>query len=108
LPYGLLGGRPAKGSISILTHADGTSEVLPTMISTAMKAGDRLYHRMAGGGGYGDPLLRDAEAVARDVKNARISVETAKEEYGVLLNGTAISLAETEALRGSRMLQQRS
>src|ERR1700722_14037157 len=76
LPYGLLGGQPGKGSISILTHADGTCEVLPTMISASMRAGDRLYRRQAGGGGHGDPYLRDPEAVSRDVRRARHDLRT--------------------------------
>src|SRR5437588_1132835 len=58
LPYGLQGGQPGTPSTNVLHHADGSEEVLPTMISTRMQAGERLYHRQPGGGGHGDPLLR--------------------------------------------------
>jgi len=59
--------------------------VLPTFVSTVLKAGQRLYHRMPGGGGWGDPLERDPEAVARDVKNEKVSTEAARQLYGVVL-----------------------
>jgi N-methylhydantoinase B len=84
LPYGLYGGKSATGSMNVLRHSD-SDEVLPTMISTTMKAGEVIYHRQAGGGGFGDPLERGAEAVARDVKNGRVSLTKAEEAYGVIV-----------------------
>jgi N-methylhydantoinase B len=41
---------------------------------------------MPGGGGYGDPLSRDAQAVARDVALGFVSVAAAAAEYGVVLD----------------------
>ncbi len=49
LPYGLYDGQPGGGSTNIL-HSGEDEEVLPTMISTRMVAGQRLYHRQPGGG----------------------------------------------------------
>ena len=102
-PYGLYGGDPGGGSINVLHHGAGDDEttVLPTMISTRIAAGQRLYHRQAGGGGWGDPLERDPEAVARDVKNDKVSLEQARERYGVVLDEDTleIDLEATAALR---------
>jgi N-methylhydantoinase B len=39
---------------------------------------------MAGGGGYGDPFLRDPEAVKQDVLLGLVSIENAQKEYGVI------------------------
>ena len=47
---------------------------------------DALYVRWNGGGGYGDPLLRPAEEVARDVRDGLTSGEFAQNVYGVALN----------------------
>jgi N-methylhydantoinase B len=58
-PYGLQGGRPGAVSSNLLIHADGTEEVLPSMFSTTIQPGDVYVHRTAGGGGWGDPELRD-------------------------------------------------
>ena len=79
LPYGLHGGKPGTPSINVLHHLDGRAEVLPTMISTSMQRNEVIYHCMAGGGGFGDPLTRDPERVARDVRNDRVSIEAARE-----------------------------
>ncbi|MSS72747.1 MAG: hydantoinase B/oxoprolinase family protein [Candidatus Latescibacteria bacterium] len=102
LPYGLSGGGPGTGSINVLQRPEG-DEVLPTMISTSMRAGECLYHRQAGGGGFGDPLLRDPEAVARDVKNDKVSLKAAREQYGVVMDGATFEVDE----EGTRRLRQR-
>ena len=46
---------------------------------------DALYVRWNGGGGYGDPLDRDAEAVAADVRGEVVSAAAARDVYGVVL-----------------------
>ena len=85
LPYGLYSGKPGTGSLTILTR-DGDQEVLPVMISSTLKEGDVLYHRQPGGGGWGDPLDRPPETVQRDVRNEKVSVQAARDEYGVVID----------------------
>ena len=94
LPYGLSGGQPGGGSTNLLTSLEGAEEELPTMVSTTMKAGERLYHRMAGGGGWGEPLKRDPQAVARDVGNDRVSLQAAHRLYGVALDAKTLEVDE--------------
>jgi N-methylhydantoinase B len=55
-----------------------------------------------GGGGYGEPTLRPAEQVIREVRNGTLSLQKAEEEYGVVLDPMKMGLkqAETEQLRG--------
>jgi len=36
----------------------------------------------AGGGGYGDPRSRDGDAIARDLREGRISAASAGRDYG--------------------------
>ncbi len=102
-PYGLHGGGPGAPSNVVLTR-DGSSEVLPTMISTTMRAGDLLYHRQAGGGGWGDPFERPPEEVLADVRNDKVSPEAARELYGVVLDERtlAVDYEATAALRRAR------
>jgi N-methylhydantoinase B len=47
---------------------------------------DALYVSWNGGGGIGDPLERNPQAVARDVFDRVVSPEAAAEVYGVVLN----------------------
>ena len=100
LPYGLYGGESGTGSINILRHGE-EEEVLPTMISTSIRAGERFYHRQAAGGGWGDPLERDPESISRDVKNDKVSCEAAREHYGVVIdpNSFVVDIDATTALR---------
>ena len=55
----------------------------------------------AGGGGWGDPLERDPEHVRLDVLRRFVSLEKAREEYGVVLDASPVSVdaGATEALR---------
>lgn len=84
-PYGLAGGLPGAASCNIVVHPDGTEEVLPAMFSTTIEAGDLYVHRMAGGGGFGDPLTREPDAVADDVRNDKVSEAVALDAYGVVI-----------------------
>ena len=50
--------------------------------------------------GLGDPLERDPESVAKDVRWNLVSREAAEEEYGVVLNdGGEVDTEETEVRR---------
>jgi N-methylhydantoinase B len=73
------------------------------MFSTEIEAGDVYAHRTAGGGGWGDALERDPEAVARDVVDEKVGAAAARELYGVALrdDGTVDDDATT-ALRAGR------
>jgi len=106
LPYGLYGGQSGTPSTNILHAAAGDGQdILPTMISTTMNAGQRIYHKQAGGGGWGDPLLRDPAAVALDVKNDKVSATAAREQYGVVLNQTTLAVDEAATTALRRQLQ---
>ena len=48
---------------------------------------DILYMRMSSGGGYGDPLEREAERVLRDVEDGIVSRHDARALYGVVIEG---------------------
>lgn len=68
------------------------------------RQGDVAEFYSAGGGGYGDPLERAVEAVVADVAAGLLSVENAREEYGVVVDPDtlALELVETERLRRDR------
>jgi N-methylhydantoinase B len=81
-PYGLQGGFPGTVSSNRLRSEDGSETDMPSMFSTTIQAGDVYVHRTAGGGGWGDPRLRDPAAVAEDVADGKVTPEAAKELYG--------------------------
>ncbi len=66
-----------------------------------MGRGDMVSLRTGGGGGWGNAMTRDPERVLWDVKNDYISVEDAKNIYGVIINPSTleIDLEKTKELR---------
>lgn len=78
------GGLPGTPTSFRVVRADGRSEDL-SMHATgvALREGDRFELGAASGGGYGDPLERDPAAVAEDLLAGRVSVEEARDVYGL-------------------------
>ena len=62
---------------------------------------DALYIRWNGGGGYGDPLERDPQAVLDDCLAGVVSNDSARRIYGVAFTegNNAVDAEKTEALR---------
>ena len=106
-PQGLFGGKPGQSGRWVVQRPDGQEFVLEQSIGTLeLGFGDTVTCYMAGGGGYGDPFLRDPEAVRQDVLRGLISIERAREEYGVVIQDPKtceIDLAFTEMLRKARL-----
>ena len=103
-PWGILGGKPGQCSDKWLIKKDGTREHLGAKIdSFRVRAGERIIFRTAGGGGWGDPLDRDAGRVRNDVARKLMSHEVAREQYGVVLNGNGheLDIRATQDLRES-------
>ncbi len=102
-PYGLEGGRPGAPSEVRLIRADGTEEDYPGKFLTTVRKGDRFQIRLAGGGGYGNPLRRDPARVLADVISGKVTPGHARDGYGVVVAGTppTIDEAATAALRKS-------
>ncbi len=65
----------------------------------ALRAGDVVIERTAGGGGYGDPLEREPQPVVRDVVFGYVSAATAEAVYGVALRDGTHDVEATAALR---------
>ncbi|MFQ5652635.1 MAG: hydantoinase B/oxoprolinase family protein, partial [bacterium] len=61
---------------------------------TQLQPGDVVTMDAAGGGGYGDPKKRDPEAVQRDVKDGKVSVESARKDYGVEVGNESMLIYE--------------
>ncbi len=99
-PYGLFGGRPGRPSRNVL-NPDGQHRELPGKFTMTMKRGDVLVSESAGPGGWGDPLERDPARVLRDVRNEFVSLRSAREDYGVVIDVASwtVDEAATRALR---------
>src|SRR5215510_1174438 len=100
--FGVLGGL-SGAPVGAWIERNGQIEEFATpgkVAGHALSEGDVVGVRSAGGGGYGDPLERDAASVAADLREGYISPQAARELYGVVLNeALAIDAAATHALR---------
>jgi N-methylhydantoinase B len=76
------------------------------MSMTPIKGGDVLLHLLASGGGWGDPLERDPALVQRDVWDELLSVDGARQEYGVVIDAVTLQVDAT-ATAALRQQQQR-
>jgi len=100
-PWGINGGL-AGGTSSkwILRKGQSEAERIPSKIDNLdVRKGDRILFRTAGSGGWGDPLERPVERVAADVRHGLMSVEQARDSYGVLIDNGKVDDAATTALR---------
>jgi N-methylhydantoinase B len=79
-PWGVLGGRDGRPAEYLLIR-DGVETALGAKVTIEVQAGDVVSYRTCGGGGYGPPEERDRDAVARDVREGKVSLERAMEVY---------------------------
>jgi len=78
----------------------GSGKQLPGMGRHPVPPGDRIVMEMPGGAGFGDPLAREPGLVAADVLAGFVSVESARNRYGVVLDACGgIDEAATAAER---------
>jgi N-methylhydantoinase B len=103
-PWGVNGGEPGARARKILEKPDGTQTIVGNKLEEPpVEAGDILHFITWGGGGWGDPLTRDPELVAREVLQGLVTADGAR-LYGVVLDAAgAVDAAATEALRGQIM-----
>jgi len=99
-PWGVNGGKPGMRSTKLLVRCDGSEEYIPAKCEDVkVQKGDLLYFNTWGGGGWGNPLLRDPNLVASDVSKKLVSAEGAR-RYGVVINDDlTLNESKTDSLR---------
>jgi N-methylhydantoinase B len=106
-PYGLQGGLPGTPSWNVLNPGEFQT-VLPTLTMTNVRRDDVLCHTMAGGGGWGNPFERDPALVRVDVWNEKVTIEHAREVYGVAIDPVTLQIDTTNTERLRRGKRQKS
>jgi N-methylhydantoinase B len=93
-PFGLAGGTNGGPNMVVLNPGTDAEENLGMFTTKAkLKAGDQLEFGSNGGGGYGLPWERKVESVLDDVIDELLSIEKARDVYGV-----AITEVDADAL----------
>lgn len=106
-PFGVNGGMAGKPGVVYINPGTPEEKVLEyRQQMVPVNRGDVVRITTPGGGGWGDPLKRDPETVRLDVNRNLVSVESARDDYGVVLTLTddkrfpyKVEVSETNALR---------
>ena len=106
---GIAGGQSGAPDRCVLK---GTIEVAPSVANVLLDTGEQLVYEFGGGGGWGDALLRDPQAVLDDVWDEYVSIGGALRDYGVVITGSLedmtldIDVEATAAERTRRSAEQ--
>jgi N-methylhydantoinase B len=86
-PKGVRGGYPGAAAYAAKIDREGAERRVPCVSAEKLLPGEFIVGADTGGGGYGDPLERDPERVRFDVLERWVSMEQAREVYGVVFTG---------------------
>jgi N-methylhydantoinase B len=82
--FGLFGGGPGTLNFIHLTYPDGTLRTPHNKdLITGVPKGTRYHQQAGGGGGYGDPKLRDRAKLREEIRDGVISEDAARRLYGL-------------------------
>src|SRR6266404_3964418 len=105
-PWGLDGGLDGTGNAVELRIGGDWKRDFPNakVLVAQLKPGDAFKIRSGGGGGYGNPLARPVEQVREDVRQGYVTVKSAAELYGVVLDPETfeVDVLATQKLRAAR------
>lgn len=102
---GTRGGGAGSTARAAMRKGDGSVVELPPCHGITLAAGEKIISHSASGGGYGLPTERDPSKVIHDLAEGWISLERARDVYGVVVSGSreadnlALDAAATEAVR---------
>ena len=100
--WGIAGGRSGGASRFILNPGTNHEVNLRNTDILTIGPGDVIHVTCGGGGGWGDALRRDPEAVLLDHRRGWVSIGHARDAYGVVIRDGAVDHATTAALRAER------
>jgi N-methylhydantoinase B len=113
-PFGVNGGMAGLPGVTLINpETSHERKIVFSQEAVPVQAGDVVRLCTPGGGGWGDPLKRDPEAVRLDCARRLVSVESAERDYGVVLDKIedlervyAVDLKATGALRKEKAAQR--
>jgi N-methylhydantoinase B len=105
---GASGGKAGRtGDIRINPDTPAEKRLPTRYADYPLKTGDIFRLETPGGGGFGDPLEREAERVAADVREGYVSPEAARDQYGVVVRSEGGVWVLDEAATRARRVELR-
>ena len=93
--------RPSSKRIIFASGKEETNEEILRKEFYTLHTGDKAIDFVQGGAGVGDPLERDIEVVREDVRDELVSIKSARDDYGVVIDPITLKVdqEQTERLR---------
>ncbi len=105
--WGMNGGNKGTPNYFIVNRGEREPLKVRKIAAASLGKGDMIRLKTGGGGGYGDPLNREAERVLSDVRNEYITVEQARDDYGVVIgHGLEVDMNATRDFRKRRQAER--
>jgi N-methylhydantoinase B len=82
-PFGLFGGKEGGKGQFVLNPDTAGEQVAKSKGLDHLNAGDVVSLRLPGAGGYGKPQERDLQTLLRDVRDGKVSIQSAQNDYSV-------------------------
>ena len=98
-PWGLWAGKPGEPPDDLLKTPQDEDFRSVDVVLYDVPADSIAIVRTSGGGGWGNPIERDPQAVLHDVLEGLVSTEAAEREYGVVIAGGRVDDEATARLR---------
>jgi N-methylhydantoinase B len=99
-PWGVHGGMAGNSGQVLVMRQDGNEpEIYYKTDAVALEPGDAVCVEAGGGGGFGPSWERPVERVREDVRQGYVTLESAREAYGVALDSDTFEIDETETIR---------
>ena len=97
----IAGGKQPEPVRRWIEEADGSLTDAADVVSYPWHPGARMTVICQGGCGVGNPFERSVDAVLKDVIEEKVSIDFARNEYGVVIDAATLKLdkQETEKLR---------
>lgn len=100
-PWGVAGGGCGRSATVFLISRTGRERDIGKIDVLHLAQGDVLRMVTPSGGGFGDPFLREPDAVLGEVADGLLDPEQAWLQYGVAIVAGTVDVAETAMLRAA-------
>jgi N-methylhydantoinase B len=97
--FGLFGGKEGSKGKFFLDPDTPQERHLKSKGVDILNKGDVVSLRLPGAGGYGDPLERDPDLLLQDVRDGKVTLESAREDYRVVLDPDTLGIDEAATKR---------
>lgn len=89
-PFGLFGGKDGGMGKFFLNPDTPKEKVAKSKGLDVLNSGDLVSLRLPGAGGYKDPKKRDHNALLKDIRDGKVSLQSAEKDYGVKVDRKSI------------------